>query len=162
MNITDFQQNGNELTVIRNFDAELGLVWRAWTEADLLDQWWAPAPWKSETSHMEFKVGGYRIYAMVGPEGERHVGRTDYKVIDKPRSFEGEDAFCDADGNVNPALPVSKFVNSFKQSGSQTTVTVVTVYDSVAQLQQVIDMGMKEGLSMAYDQLDNVLKSAQN
>ena len=159
MNNTEFKQNENELTVIRNFDADINLVWRAWTEAELLDQWWAPAPWKSETSHMEFKVGGYRLYAMVGPEGERHVGRTDYKAIDKPNSFGGEDAFCDADGNVNPALPVSKFVNQFEQKGSQTTVTVVTVYDSVDLLQQVIDMGMKEGLSMAYDQLEKVLAS---
>ena len=159
MKITDFKQNGSELTVTRKFDANLGLVWRAWTEAELLDQWWAPAPWKSETSYMEFKIGGYRVYAMVGPAGERHVGRTDYKAIDKPRSFEGEDAFCDADGNINSAFPISKFTNSFEQSGSQTTVIVITLYDSVEQLQQVIDMGMKEGLSMAYDQLDNVLKS---
>ena len=106
---------------------------------------------------MDFQVGGYRVYAMVGPNGERHVGRTDYKAIDKPKRFDGEDAFCDADGNINPALPIAKFVNQFEQTGAQTTVTVVTVYASVEHLQQVIDMGMKEGLTMVYDQLDKIL-----
>ena len=71
--------------------------------------------------------------------------------------FDGEDAFCDADGNINPALPIAKFVNQFEQTGAQTTVTVVTVYASVEHLQQVIDMGMKEGLTMVYDQLDKIL-----
>lgn len=82
MNNTIFTANENILKVERTFNAPIELVWRAWTEAELLDQWWAPKPWKSETSHMDFSEGGYRLYAMVGPEGEKHLGRTDYRSID--------------------------------------------------------------------------------
>ncbi len=159
MNKTNFESKGSMLTVTRTFDAEIDLVWRAWTEAELLDQWWAPKPWKSETSYMDFRTGGYRLYAMVGPEGERHMGRTNYLSIDVHESFSGEDAFCDADGNVKMDLPVAVFKNQFVANGGKTEVTVVTEYASEAHLQQVIQMGMKEGLSMAYENLDELFKA---
>ncbi len=157
MNETNFETKGSQLIVTRTFMAPLALVWRAWTEPELLDQWWAPKPWKSQTSHMEFKMGGYRLYAMVGPQGEKHVGRTDYLSIIVNHSFSGKDSFCDAAGNVNPELPVAKFSNQFTGEGDQTVVRVVTQYGSEEELQQVIKMGMKEGLSMAYENLDQLL-----
>ena len=158
MNNTNFTANGNTLTVERSFNAPLELVWRAWTEADLLDQWWAPKPWKSETSHMDFKEGGYRLYAMVGPEEERHLGRTDYLSIHVHQQFSGDDSFCDAEGNINPEFPVAKFKNQFEAVSGKTSVIVTTQYASEEHLQQVIQMGMKEGLTMAFDSLDHVLE----
>ncbi len=158
MNKTEFNVKKNVLTVTRAFDAELDLVWRAWTEAELLDQWWAPKPWKSVTSYMEFKVGGHRIYAMVGPEGEKHVGRTDYLSINKQKDFAGEDAFCDEEGNINPDFPIATFKNQFESSSNSTLVTIETEYSSEEHLKQVIEMGMQEGLSAAFDNLDSVLK----
>ena len=157
MNQTEFNAEANILTVKRTFNSELSLVWRAWTEAELLDQWWAPSPWKSETSHMEFKEGGYRLYAMVSPEGQRHIGRTNYVSIDFHSFFSGEDAFCDDKGKINPDMPVAKFKNAFQAEAEKTVVVVTTEYASEEHLQQVIDMGMKEGLSMAYDNLDILL-----
>ena len=159
MNETNFKTDGSVLTVTRTFDAEVHLVWKAWTEAQLLDQWWAPKPWRSETSHMDFRAGGYRLYAMVGPEGERHLARTNYLAIDTHRSFAGEDAFCDDTGNVNPDFPVATFKNLFEAVSGKTLVTVVSKYASEEHLQQVIQMGMKEGLAMAYENLDSVLNA---
>ncbi len=158
MNETKFTPNGSVLTIERTFNAPLAIVWRTWTEAELLDQWWAPKPWKSETSHMDFKEGGYRLYAMVGPEGERHIARTNYLSIDIHKQFSGEDAFCDQDGKINQEMPISTFNNQFKEQANETFVTVVSEYASEEHLQQVIQMGMKEGLTMAYENLDNVLK----
>lgn len=158
MNQTEFNAEANILTVKRTFNSELPLVWRAWTEAELLDQWWAPKPWKSETSHMEFKQGGYRLYAMVSPDGQRHIGRTDYLTINFQSAFSGEDAFCDQQGKINTDLPVAKFKNQFQAEPGKTLVVVTTEYSSEEHLQQVMDMGMKEGLTMAYDNLDDLLK----
>ncbi|MDZ7646087.1 MAG: SRPBCC domain-containing protein [Cytophagales bacterium] len=56
--------------VNREFAADLSLVWDAFTKQEILDQWWAPLPWKSKTKFMDFKVGGRRFYAMVSPEGQ--------------------------------------------------------------------------------------------
>ena len=60
------------VSVIREFDADLSLVWDAYTKQEILDQWWAPKPWASKTKIMNFEVGGRRFYAMVSPEGEEH------------------------------------------------------------------------------------------
>lgn len=158
MNNTKFTANKNVLKVERSFNAPMVLVWRTWTEPELLDQWWAPKPWRSETSYMDFKEGGYRFYAMVGPEGEKHLGRTDYLSIQAHQQFSGEDSFCDEEGNINPELPVAKFENQFEEINNQTLVTVITEYASEEHLQQVVQMGMKEGLTMAFENLDNVLE----
>ena len=57
------------VSVTREFDADLSLVWDAYTKPEILDQWWAPKPWASKTKVMDFEVGGRRFYAMVSPEG---------------------------------------------------------------------------------------------
>ena len=56
--------------VTREFDAELSLVWDAFTKQEILDQWTAPAPYVAKTKYMNFEVGGKRFYAMVGPDGK--------------------------------------------------------------------------------------------
>ena len=159
MKTTNFTTDKNKLTVTRAFDAPLALVWSAWTEAELLDQWWAPKPWQSKTKSMAFREGGTRLYAMVGPEGEEHWGITTYTSIHQPTSFSGEDAFCDSDGLINADFPVATFLNQFEANGNETIVTIETAYDSEEQLQQVIAMGMKEGLSLAFEHLDEVLST---
>jgi uncharacterized protein YndB with AHSA1/START domain len=47
-------EKGN-LTVVRAFDAPLEKVWKAWTTGGILDQWWAPKPYKAETKTMDFR-----------------------------------------------------------------------------------------------------------
>ena len=49
----------------REFAADLSLVWDAFTKAEILDQWNAPAPYTAKTKYMNFEVGGKRFYAMV-------------------------------------------------------------------------------------------------
>ena len=71
----------NKLTVRRTLDAPLDLVWSAWTTAELLDQWWAPEPWKAVTKSMDFSAGGKWLYAMTGPAGEEHWSMVEYKEI---------------------------------------------------------------------------------
>jgi hypothetical protein len=56
--------------ITREFNAGLSLVWDAFTKAELLDQWGAPAPMRAKTKYMNFEVGGRRFYAMIGPDGQ--------------------------------------------------------------------------------------------
>jgi uncharacterized protein YndB with AHSA1/START domain len=156
MNEAKFKVDKNVLTVERSFNAPVDLVWKAWTRPELLDQWWAPQPWKSETKEMNFVEGGHRLYAMVGPEGEKHWGRTNYTKIVPEVKFDGDDVFCDENGAVNEALPVANFTNSFLSKGDKTQLIMVTHYASEADLEAVIKMGMKEGLTMTMNQLDEL------
>lgn len=157
MNETKFTTDGNALTITRLFDTSLDLVWRAWTEAELLDQWWAPKPWQSVTKSMDFKEGGKRLYAMRGPEGEEHWGLTTYTTIVKHESFSGEDAFADETGKINEAFPVSTFQTMLKKKGNQTLVVNISKYASEEALKQTLEMGLEEGLSKAYENLDHCL-----
>lgn len=56
----DFTVNkdNNTVSITREFDAELDLVWEAWTNPEMLDQWWAPKPYETKTKNMDFRVGG--------------------------------------------------------------------------------------------------------
>jgi len=157
MNDTKFTQDGNTLTVERTFDADLDTVWPYWTEAELLDLWWAPKPWVSKTKEMDFREGGRRLYAMCGPEGEEHWCLATYTRIIPKLSFSGKDAFCNEEGFINEELPVSTYTNTFTDEVGKTHVTVLSVYASEEHLKQIIDMGVKEGLSMIFDTLDEIL-----
>src|SRR5687767_10424597 len=121
------------ILVSREFEAPVEDVWRAFTESELLDQWWAPAPWRAETKSMNFKVGGYWLYAMVSPTDERHWGRMDYLSIDKHKNFQMEDAFCDEDGNKNPQLPVSKGSTVFTSTVTGSFVEFKIIYTTEEQ-----------------------------
>lgn len=141
----------------REFAADLSLVWRAWTEAELLDQWWAPKPWKTETKFMDFKPGGRWLYDMVGPGGERHGCLQRYEEIRKEDFFTGEDAFTDNEGNVNEEMPVGFWRNTFVATERGTLVTSFIQYPGREALEAIVNMGMAEGLSMAQDNLDELL-----
>ncbi|HYW97118.1 MAG TPA: SRPBCC domain-containing protein [Bacteroidales bacterium] len=71
----------NKVLVKKEFAASPAFLWAAWTESRLLDQWWAPKPWKAGTKTMDFSEGGSWIYAMTSPEGEEHWSRNDYLKI---------------------------------------------------------------------------------
>src|SRR5690606_19454002 len=81
--------------VERSFDAPLELVWSAWTESELLEQWWGPKPFRAETKSMDFSEGGRWLYAMVGPQGERHWGLKDFTKINPRTDFTYRSLFCD-------------------------------------------------------------------
>ena len=50
------------IKVIKELDAPIELVWAAWTTAEILDQWWAPLPYRNETISMNFNIGGVWHY----------------------------------------------------------------------------------------------------
>ena len=149
-------KQNNKVRVIREFAAPLSKVWAAWTQSELLDQWWAPKPWKAVTKKMEFKEGGHWLYTMVGPEGEEHWCRADFKSVSPMKSFEGIDAFCDPQGKINSDFPVVHWYLNFSEEKNKTIVNIEIVFDSLADLDKYIEMGFKEGFTMALGNLDEL------
>jgi len=147
------------ITVKREFAAARSFVWDAYTKSELLDQWWAPKPWKARTKTMDFREGGHWHYAMVGPAGEEHWALANYKRIQTQKKFTAFDAFADAEGNVNKELPQSKWEVTFTDKGEVTLVESLISYDDLAQLEATIQMGFKEGLTMAMEGLDKLIVS---
>ena len=147
-----------KIKVVRDFDAPVEKVWRAWTESDLLDQWWAPLPWKANTISMDFREGGRWLYYMEGPEGERHYCLCEYKSIVPNKSYSGLDAFCDDKGNINKEFPRMFWNGDFSPVGDATRVTIEITFDSEEDMEKIIEMGFKEGFAAAHKNLDELLE----
>ncbi len=156
MNFTVDREN-KKIRVEREFAAPLAKVWAAWSDDKILDQWWAPKPWRAETKSMNFTVGGYWLYAMVGPDGTRHWAKAEYQAIDPMNYYIARDAFCDEDGNVNSSFPINVWRNEFNASGDSTMVHVTLSFSEVSDLEKIIEMGFKEGFTMAMGNLDELL-----
>lgn len=140
------------------YHADVSKVWNYFTKAELLDQWWAPKPWKCETKKQDFKEGGVWLYSMVGPEGERHYAQVKYREIMEHRSFDGTDTFCDENGNVNPDFPEAKWLFGFTGVEEGTKVTVNIHFSSTEAMKQLLEMGFEEGFKMGLNQLEEILK----
>jgi uncharacterized protein YndB with AHSA1/START domain len=147
----------NTVTVKREFAAERSLVWDAYTKPEILDQWWAPTPWVAKTKSMKFSVGGRRLYAMCGPEGEEHWALQNFTSISPKTNFQFSDAFCDKDGTINTELPASNWNIDFMDNNSSTIVNITVKHETLADLEKIIEMGFKEGFTSALNGLDEVL-----
>jgi uncharacterized protein YndB with AHSA1/START domain len=143
------------VTVVREFAAELPLVWDAYTKQEILDQWWAPKPWASKTKIMNFEVGGRRFYAMVSPEGHERWSIQKYTSITPKTNFKILNAF--ADENENPELPGSEWDLSFSEQNGTTKVSASIYNESLERMEKMIEMGFKEGFSMTMNHLEELL-----
>ena len=141
--------------ITREFDADLSLVWDAFTKAEILDQWVAPKPWTSKTKYMDFKVGGKRFYAMVSPEGQERWAIQEYTSITPKINFKMYNAFADKD--ENPELPGSDWDYTFSEQDGKTKVSITIYNESLARLEKMIEMGFTEGFKMSMNNLENLL-----
>src|SRR6201991_4216525 len=141
--------------ITREFDAELSLVWDAFTKPEILDQWVAPKPWTAKTKHMNFEVGGRRFYAMVSPEGQERWAVQRYTSISPKTNFKYLNAFADKD--ENPELPGSDWDYSFSEQNGITKVSVTIYNESLERMEKMIEMGFTEGFKMTLNSLEGLL-----
>ncbi|MDQ6757461.1 MAG: SRPBCC domain-containing protein [Bacteroidota bacterium] len=141
--------------VNKEFDADLSLVWDAFTKQEILDQWWAPKPWVSKTKFMDFKVGGRRFYAMVGPEGQEHWSLQKYTSISPKTNFKYWNAFADKD--ENPELPGSDWDLNFSEQNGTTKVSITINNESLERMEKMIEMGFQGGFTMTLNYLEDLL-----
>ena len=144
------------VTITREFDADLSLVWDAFTKPEILDQWWAPKPFLSKTKVMNFEVGGRRFYAMVSPDGSfMKWAIQKYTSITPKTNFKYMNAFSDE--NENPELPGSDWDHTFSEKDGKTTVHISIYNESLERMEKQIEMGFTEGFKMSMTNLDNLL-----
>lgn len=146
-----------KITVTTVFDAPLKKVWTAWTDSNLLDQWWGPRPWNAVTKEMDFSVGGQWLYCMAGPQGEKHWCRVDFKEIEPEKSFTCVDSFCDENGVLNQELPSNSWRVRFEEQDKQTRVIVTITFESEKDLKKLIEMGFEQGFATGLGQLVELL-----
>ena len=147
----------NTITLKREFLANRQLVWDAYTKQELLDQWFAPAPFTTKTKSMDFREGGHWIYVMVDPSGPEYWNRMDYLKIRPIDAYTALDGFCDENGVVNEELPRAAWDVTFSEKGDNTLVQTIVSYNSLSDLETVIQMGMEEGMKATLTRLDELL-----
>jgi uncharacterized protein YndB with AHSA1/START domain len=140
--------------ITREFDAELALVWDAFTKAELIDQWIAPAPMIAKTKYQDFKVGGKRFYAMISPDGQEHWALQEYTSITPKTNFKMHNAFADKD--ENPQLPGSEWDHTFSEENGTTKVKITIYNESLERMEKILD-GFTIGMRMSLENLENLL-----
>lgn len=143
------------VTITKEFNAGRDLVWDAYTKPELLDQWWAPKPFSSRTTVMDFEVGGRRFYAMVSPEGAERWAVQKYTSITPKTNFKFFNAFADADENLQ--LPGSDWDLNFSEQDGKTTVHVSIYNESLERLERMIEFGFVEGTKAQLKNLEELL-----
>ena len=146
--------------VTREFAADLDLVWDAFTKAEILDQWMAPKPWRVQTKEMDFREGGRWLYTMISPENVS-TGRwslSEFVEIQPKSSFTTKNSFSDENGNpLDTGFTFSMTTNSFQAGVEKTTVRVAKKMANLAELEQFVAMGYKEGTAVVMRNLDEYL-----
>jgi len=150
-------KENNTIQVNREFAANLDLVWAAWTEADILDQWWAPKPYMTITKSLDLREGGRWHYYMLSPTGEKHYCLFDYEVIRPMKYFSGIDAFCDENAVMNNTKPRVRWGSNFTEKENTTLVNIELHFDTLEDLETILQMGFKEGFTAGLENLEQYI-----
>jgi uncharacterized protein YndB with AHSA1/START domain len=94
---------------------------------------------------------------MTGPEGDKHHGWWRVLAVDAPNSFEVEDGFADDTGAPNPDLPVTTMRVVLAEEDGVTRVVITSTFPNIEAMEQLISMGVDEGLREAMGQMDAIL-----
>ena len=161
MPVTDVQHDPDNLTltITAEFAAPVERIWQIYADPRQLEKVWGPPTYPATVVDHDLTPGGRVTYYMTGPEGDKHAGYWLVTEVDEPRTFSFRDGFADLDFNPTPDLPVSTNVYTFSGHDGSTRATYVSRYESTEALQQVLDMGIVEGATLAVNQIDDLLIS---
>src|SRR5512146_1090509 len=101
-------QKTSELTITRVFDAPRELVFKAFSEAEQIRQWWGPTGWMMPVCTIDFRPGGEWHYCIRNAEGEEHCARAIYHTIVPLQQIVFTDELIDAQGKAIPGLPAKR------------------------------------------------------
>jgi uncharacterized protein YndB with AHSA1/START domain len=158
MTLVSTEKDAEALTVtlVAEFDAPPEQVWQVWEDPRKLERWWGPPTFPATFTRYEFVPGGEVRYHMTGPAGEQPKGWWRLGAIEKPHRLEFQDGFSDDAGEPLPDEPGEVTV-TLEPTGSGTRMTLLTRFVDEAQMEQVLAMGMAEGMAEAIGQIDGLL-----
>ena len=156
--------------ISRVFNARRDIVWKSWTEAERLKQWWGPKGFTVHTSKVDLRPGGMFHYGMTAPDGSEMWGRFLYREIEAPRRLVCINSFSDPQGGLSRhsghlewPLQILSTV-TFEEAGEKTTVTVHwEALEATEPERKTFDEGrqsMQMGWSGTFEQFSDYLAKA--
>lgn len=146
------------LVVTTTFEASPERVWQLWADPRQLERWWGPPSHPATVVDHDLRPDGHVSYYMTSPEGDQFKGFWRVREVEPPTRLAFDDGFADADGDPNDDLPVSHSEIIIEAvDDTRTRMAIHSTYDSTAELEQVLAMGMEEGIRAAIGQIDDIL-----
>lgn len=159
MPVTDILKDSEArtLTVVAEFDATIERVWQLWADPRQLERWWGPPGYPATVTDHGTAPGDRVAYYMTSPEGERYHGWWRIVDADPPRGLSFEDGFADGDGNPDAELPTAVATVTLSDADGRTRMVIESRYATLEAMEQVLAMGMEEGIRTAVNQIDDLL-----
>ncbi|HEY6667475.1 MAG TPA: SRPBCC domain-containing protein [Propionibacteriaceae bacterium] len=160
MTVTGVRKNPETLTMTLDaeFDASPERVWQLWADPRKLERWWGPPTYPATVTAHDLRSGGRVEYHMTGPEGDQPHGYWEVLEADAPRRLIFRDGFANDDGTPISDMPINEVRVAISEAGGgQTRMSIESVFPSAAAMEQLIAMGMEQGLTEAVGQIDAIL-----
>jgi uncharacterized protein YndB with AHSA1/START domain len=160
MTVTAIHKDPANLTLAltAEFDASPERVWQLWADMRQLERWWGPPTYPATFDSGDLTVGSTVAYHMTGPTGDQPRGYWEITKVEPPHHLEFRDGFANDDGTPNPDFPVGTATVSIDEVAvGRTRMVILTTFPSQEALEQVLAMGMEEGLREAVGQIDAIL-----
>jgi uncharacterized protein YndB with AHSA1/START domain len=146
-----------ELVLTRIFNAPREKVYRAWTEPELLRQWFAPKPFTTPVAQLDVRVGGANLIVMRDPQGNEFPNRGVYLEVVPNEKLVFTDAYTKAwEPSPKPFMTV---IVTFEDIVGKTKYTARARHWTVADREMHEKMGFEAGWGMCADQLQALLKT---
>jgi uncharacterized protein YndB with AHSA1/START domain len=160
MTVTAVRKNTDRLTMTLDaeFDAPAERVWQLWADPRQLERWWGPPTYPATFTKHSLTPGSRVEYHMTGPEGDQPKGYWDVIETDPPRRLVFRDGFANADGTPNTELPEGEARVTIEEIGNgRTRMSIESIFPSTEAMEQLLAMGMEQGLTEAVGQIDAIL-----
>jgi uncharacterized protein YndB with AHSA1/START domain len=160
MTVTDVVKDPDNrtMTITAEFAAPVERVWQIWADPRQLERWWGPPTYPATVVDHDLSEGGGVNYFMTGPEGDKHAGWWRVSAVVPPRRLEFEDGFADEAGKPSSDMPVTVIcVTLDDRDGGGTRMEITSTFATVEAMQQLLAMGMDEGMKAAMGQIDEIL-----
>jgi uncharacterized protein YndB with AHSA1/START domain len=146
------------ITIEAEFDASPERVWQLWADPRQLERWWGPPTYPATFDVHDLRPGGRVEYHMTGPEGDQPRGFWEVDEVEPPRRLVFRDGFANDDGTPNTELGTAIARVAIEELGAgKTRMSIKHEFPSVEAMEQLVAMGMEEGLAQAVGQIDAIL-----
>jgi uncharacterized protein YndB with AHSA1/START domain len=160
MTVTAVQKDAQALTMTTTaeFDATPERVWQLWADPRQLERWWGPPTYPATFTKHNLAPGSRVEYHMTGPEGDQPKGYWDIREVEAPHRLVVDDGFRNDDGTLNEQMPRNEFRVTIEEIGAgRTRMSIESRFPSAEAMEQLLAMGMEEGLKEALGQIDAIL-----
>ena len=160
MTVTAVRKNPQalSLTLDAEFDASPERVWQLWADPRQLERWWGPPTYPATVTKHELRPGGRVEYHMTGPDGDQPHAYWDVEEVNPPRSLAVTDGFANEDGSPNTDMPMNQFRVTIEEiRAGRTRMSIISTFPSTEAMEQLLALGMEEGLTQAVGQIDAIL-----